>query len=216
MSFVQAKCPNCGGVLAVDNSNEAAVCQFCNTPFIVEKAVNNYNITNTVNVGAGAVVNIIGNEKQDFEIIGGNLKKYVGASAEIIIPDSVVTIEDNVFKDFKNLKSVVISDSVKTIGKYAFSGCIGLENVTLGKSLEYIEEYAFDNCTEIKKVDFTGNIAEWCKIGFDNKYSNPVEHSGHLFINGRELTVITKEDLFDVTEISWRRFANCALKKVDS
>ena len=45
MPFVQAKCPNCGGFLAVDNSNDAAICQFCNTPFIVEKAINNYNIS---------------------------------------------------------------------------------------------------------------------------------------------------------------------------
>lgn len=44
MPFVQAKCPNCGGFLAVDNEKEAAVCQFCQTPFIVEKAINNYNI----------------------------------------------------------------------------------------------------------------------------------------------------------------------------
>ncbi len=45
MPVVQAKCPNCGGFLAVDNTKDAAVCQFCNTPFIVEKAINNYNIT---------------------------------------------------------------------------------------------------------------------------------------------------------------------------
>lgn len=216
MPFVQAKCPNCGGVLAVDNSNEAAVCQFCNTPFIVERAINNYNITNNVNVGAGAVVNIIGSEKHDFEIIGGNLKKYVGASSEIVIPDSVVTIENNVFKDLENLKSVVIPDSVKTIGEYAFSGCISLENLTLGKNIEYIGQYAFNKCTEIKKVNFAGSIADWCKIGFDIIDSNPVEYSRHLFIKGHELTAITKEDLSDVAEIPCRRFANCCdLRKVD-
>lgn len=45
MPFVQAKCPNCGGVLAVDQSHDAALCQYCNTPFIVEKAINNFNVT---------------------------------------------------------------------------------------------------------------------------------------------------------------------------
>lgn len=50
MAFVQAKCPNCGGFLAVDNTNDAAICQFCNTPFIVKKAINNYNITVNGNV----------------------------------------------------------------------------------------------------------------------------------------------------------------------
>ena len=47
MPLVQAKCTNCGGILEVDKENEAAVCKYCGTPFIVEKAINNYiqNIT---------------------------------------------------------------------------------------------------------------------------------------------------------------------------
>ena len=61
MSFVQAKCPNCGGFLTVDNSKDAAVCQFCSAPFIVEKAINNYNITVNGNLSLeGATVNIEG------------------------------------------------------------------------------------------------------------------------------------------------------------
>ena len=69
MPFVQAKCPNCGGFLAVDNSKDAAICQFCNTPFVVEKAINNYNINisgnvnvekATINVeGAPSVINLL-------------------------------------------------------------------------------------------------------------------------------------------------------------
>lgn len=50
MPFVQAKCPNCGGFLAVDNTKDAAVCQFCSTPFIIEKAINNYNISINNNI----------------------------------------------------------------------------------------------------------------------------------------------------------------------
>lgn len=64
MPFVQAKCPECGGILAVDNDQKAAICQFCGKPYIVEEAVNNYityNVTNNVtnqNFGEGAVVHI--------------------------------------------------------------------------------------------------------------------------------------------------------------
>ena len=50
MPFVQAKCPNCGGFLAVDNTHDAAVCQFCGTPFIVEKAITNFNLNVNGNV----------------------------------------------------------------------------------------------------------------------------------------------------------------------
>lgn len=44
-NLVQAKCTNCGGELTVDTAQECAVCKFCGTPFIVSKAVQNYNVT---------------------------------------------------------------------------------------------------------------------------------------------------------------------------
>lgn len=44
MSSVQAKCTSCGGIISVEENYEYAVCPFCNTTFIVEEAVNKYNI----------------------------------------------------------------------------------------------------------------------------------------------------------------------------
>ena len=43
MKFVPAKCTQCGAELKVDRSKEAAICEHCGTPFIVEKAISNYN-----------------------------------------------------------------------------------------------------------------------------------------------------------------------------
>jgi hypothetical protein len=58
MPFVQATCPNCGGIIEVDDSQEAWICKACGRPFIVEKAINNYNTTiqNTITVGDGGTV----------------------------------------------------------------------------------------------------------------------------------------------------------------
>ena len=42
--LVPAVCTQCGAQLEVDPTQEAAVCKYCGTPFIVQKAVNNYNI----------------------------------------------------------------------------------------------------------------------------------------------------------------------------
>lgn len=42
MPLVMAKCTNCGGVLEIDSSKDAVICTYCGTPFISEKAVNNY------------------------------------------------------------------------------------------------------------------------------------------------------------------------------
>lgn len=47
MPLIKAQCTNCGGVLEVDKSKDAAICPFCGTPYVVEKAVQNYITNNT-------------------------------------------------------------------------------------------------------------------------------------------------------------------------
>ena len=42
--LVPAICTQCGGQVEVDPSQEAAVCKYCGTPFIVEKAIQNYTV----------------------------------------------------------------------------------------------------------------------------------------------------------------------------
>ncbi|MBP3803964.1 MAG: zinc ribbon domain-containing protein [Oribacterium sp.] len=65
-TFVPAKCTCCGATLEVDSRQEAAVCRFCNTPFIVEKAINNYNVSLSGNINvASATINIQGGKNLD-------------------------------------------------------------------------------------------------------------------------------------------------------
>ncbi len=59
MPLVKAQCTNCGGNLEVDSSKDAVVCPFCNTPFVVEKAVNLYKTETVNNIYAnGSPVNV--------------------------------------------------------------------------------------------------------------------------------------------------------------
>ena len=44
--LVPAICTQCGARLEVDPAQDAAVCRYCNTPFVVEKAIQNYSIQN--------------------------------------------------------------------------------------------------------------------------------------------------------------------------
>lgn len=46
MPLVPAKCTNCGAELKINSDNDACVCEFCHTPFVVQKAINNYNTYN--------------------------------------------------------------------------------------------------------------------------------------------------------------------------
>lgn len=69
-----AKCPNCGASISVDESKDAGICEFCNTPFVTDKAIsfvnntsnnaqtiinNYYNIPNpTSNINKSATHNV--------------------------------------------------------------------------------------------------------------------------------------------------------------
>lgn len=39
------KCPNCGANINIDETRDAGICEFCNTPYISEKAMNHINNT---------------------------------------------------------------------------------------------------------------------------------------------------------------------------
>lgn len=48
MAIKPAICTQCGGKLEIDDNLDAAICKFCGTPFIVEKAINNFYSTHNV------------------------------------------------------------------------------------------------------------------------------------------------------------------------
>lgn len=73
MPLVNAKCTNCGGTLTVDASKDAAICDFCGSPFIVEKAIQNYNYHITNNITAQNVI-IAGKGEMEKERLLQNAK----------------------------------------------------------------------------------------------------------------------------------------------
>lgn len=52
MAIIECKCPSCGASIKVDDLDDAAICQYCGRPFIVEKAIHTYiknQTNNTIN-----------------------------------------------------------------------------------------------------------------------------------------------------------------------
>lgn len=91
MTLVPAICTQCGSKLEVDPSKEAAVCPYCKTPFITQKAINHYNTTNVTNIGSvhADVLNMTDDNSRDNRVKSGEtfirLNDYV--SAEKIFGD---------------------------------------------------------------------------------------------------------------------------------
>ena len=159
MALIPAKCPECGGLIEVDNEKRAGFCRYCGQPFVVEDAIQTfntfYNITNnyntTYNYSDGAVVNIYEDNSKDFVIEAGVLKEYHGASSDVIIPDDVVEIGPGCFQDLK-IKSVAISDSVTNIGYSSFLNCENLISITIPGSVTSIGNGAFSHCTSLTTI----------------------------------------------------------------
>lgn len=176
MPIVSARCPNCGAPLQVDNSKDAAICPYCGNAYIVEKAINHYNITNNIR---GDVVNVYGSAS-DFEIKAGYLHKYIGASDEVviprgvkvigqkafsglmissvIIPNTVTIIEDFAFMECESLKSIIIPDSVTSIGVEVFYKCSSLTNINLPDSITSIKSQTFWGCTSLQSITIPGSV----------------------------------------------------------
>ena len=93
MPLVKAICTNCGGKLEVDNNMEAAICPFCGTAYIVEKAIQKYNIDSVhadtiyfINNGndfgkeqllkSAETHRKLGNTKEAYEIYADFVKKF--------------------------------------------------------------------------------------------------------------------------------------------
>ncbi len=78
--------------------------------------------------------------------------------AKIVIPDSVITIEDGAFKDNSNLEEVVMGNNVEVIGESAFERDGKLERISLPETLKEIGSSAFV-LTGLKEVTIPSGVS---------------------------------------------------------
>ena len=124
---------------------------------------------------------------------------------ELVIPDGVTSIEYNYLCDIgcKNLESIILPDSVVTIEDYAFGNCSSLTSITIPSSVESIGYNAFYGCTGLQNV-YIEDIAAWCKINFDNSYATPMCYAENFYVDGELLTELVIPD--GVTSIGTAQF----------
>ena len=72
---------------------------------------------------------------------------------DVIIPNSVMSINEFAFSHCSSLVSVTIPESVMSIGIYAFQNCSGLASITIPSSVTNIGRSAFDGCSCLPVID---------------------------------------------------------------
>lgn len=120
MSKVSAICPKCKRVIGVDLADDAAVCEFCSAPFIVEKAIEAFNLAtvgNNGSSGSSSDDSDNGGARRLFDNIKVQLSKgqYDAAyktKCKLIeeYPSSRLADEAEILCDLKNKEAKVLRD----------------------------------------------------------------------------------------------------------
>ncbi len=130
----------------------------------------------------------IPNSLKSVTVTGGQVWSYAFYRCQnieqVVLPESIGTINGNAFYGCTSLKSITIPKSVTVIGKSAFSysgltevvfeegsalteimesafsSCTNLKTFTFVKSLKIIGQSAFYDCTELTEIEIPSNVSE--------------------------------------------------------
>ncbi len=98
--------------------------------------------------------------------IGESVFEGNTALNEVVLPESVILIEDRAFMQ-SNVKKVTFPSTLEIIDEYAFFNCNYLTDVTLPENLKELRAQAFYACFRLKNVKFEGSVpTTWGKDVF--------------------------------------------------
>ncbi|MBQ8441388.1 MAG: leucine-rich repeat protein [Clostridia bacterium] len=83
--------------------------------------------------------------------------------AEVVIPATyngkeVTVIAGSAFSGCKKLIDIILPDSIISINAKAFSGCGALTSITIPNSVTYVFDYAFDECWSLTSIAIPSSV----------------------------------------------------------
>lgn len=97
-------------------------------------------------------------DKDDFKIENGTIKKYIGKKNKVIVPNNVTSIGKQAFYHCKDINYIIMPKSVTYIDDFSFAYCISLKSIDIPPYVKSVGNFAFYNCISLKSVVFSGNI----------------------------------------------------------
>ncbi len=87
---------------------------------------------------------------------------------EIVLPDTVRTLERSCFANYEKVKKICIPKKVTVIPYSAFRGCVSLEEIQFPKNLKTIQYDAFGGCHSLKKLVIPDSVTDMDKKAIRN------------------------------------------------
>jgi len=111
---------------------------------------------------------------------------------QIIIPESVVNIENRAFSGCKGLTNITLPESLVNIGDGVFHGCNNLINITIPINVTSIGSNTFENCSSLDSI----NIPSGIKTINSNTFNNCRGLKSVTFEKDSQLASIKKNAFF--------------------
>ena len=89
---------------------------------------------------------------------GGSYDDTITMPTVLILGGSVVSINEDAFRDCTSLTNVVIDSSVTVIGQSAFENCNSLTSITIPNSVTTIGQSAFENCSSLTSITIPNSV----------------------------------------------------------
>lgn len=189
MAYVQGMCPECGGMLAVDDTEKASICLFCGKAFIVKEAIekacsgkktiknkkssipgDDFAYENEADCNKNNPGDDFADDEDYYAKPGCNSgDDFVDADNSFESASEDFVIENGVLKKYVGSSEyVAIPKGVLEIGEKAFFNCDKIKSITFPRGVEHIGEAAFQFCEGIKSIELPKGLKTIDSEAFSN------------------------------------------------
>lgn len=100
--------------------------------------------------------------------LNGREDFIVDSVKSVSLPDSIVKIGYNSFRNFTNITNLVLPKNTAIIEKKAFAGC-GIQDIIINENLKNIDDYAFQE-SKLRSIDLSDNVISIGRYAFFKCY----------------------------------------------
>lgn len=104
---------------------------------------------------------VIPSEVQGKKVVKIGSRAFVRCKfSSIVIPDTIVEINDSAFINCVKIKTLYIPETVKIIGNEAFSSCTSLKEITLPESMTFLPKSLLSGDSALEEIKIPQNVTQ--------------------------------------------------------